>query len=213
MPLQNRITPMGDIVASSERGLFTGNRGIIHDPRTRTLLKRRWTSRAWLICLLEWRGVRRTIMGTRSWTELFFLDEATALAAGHRPCFLCRRAAAQAFQVRFQTGAQVSKPKAPDIDRILHVERLDRDRKRLHELPLPAADLPDGTMIVQDGAPHLILDSLARRWSLRGYGVPTPIREGTARLITPPSTVEALKRGYRPQLHASAVRTLAQDGR
>ena len=85
MPPQNRVTPMGEIVAEPERGMFTGNRGIIHNPRTRTLLNRRWASPAWLICVLQWRGIRRTVMGTRSWTELFFLDEATALAAGHRP--------------------------------------------------------------------------------------------------------------------------------
>ena len=81
MPLQNRVTPMSNIVAEPERGMFTGNRGIIHDPLTRTLLNRRWSSQAWLICTLQWR--RRSVMGTRSWTELFFLDEATALAAGH----------------------------------------------------------------------------------------------------------------------------------
>src|SRR5215813_12925425 len=106
MPLQNRVTPLGDIVAAPERGLFTGNRGIIHDPATRTLMKRRWTSRAWLICALRYRDVRRSVMGPGSWTELFFLDEATALAAGHRPCFLCRRAAAQAFQAGFPINEQ-----------------------------------------------------------------------------------------------------------
>src|ERR1700749_1630966 len=103
MPLQNRVTPMGDIVAEPERGMFTGNRGIIHDPRTRTLLNRRWSSRALLICRLQWSGMRRTGMGTSSWTELFFLDEATALAAGHRPCFVCQHAAASAFQATFPT--------------------------------------------------------------------------------------------------------------
>src|SRR5262249_10825306 len=101
MPLQNRVTPMGDIVAAPERGLFTGNRGIIHDAPTRTRLKRRWTSRRWLICPLHWRDVRRPVMGPGSWTELFFLDEATGLAAGHRPCFLCRPAAARTFQMGF----------------------------------------------------------------------------------------------------------------
>src|ERR1700735_1394005 len=116
MPLQNRVTPMGDIVAEPERGMFTGNRGIIHDPLSRTLLDRRWASQAWLICTLQWRGVRRTVMGTRNWTELFFLDEATALAAGHRPCFLCRRAAAQAFQRAFPRGGQGAIPKARDTD-------------------------------------------------------------------------------------------------
>jgi hypothetical protein len=91
MPLQNRVTPFGDIVAIPQRGMFTGNRGIIHDPATRTLLKRRWASKAWLVCLCEFRGRRRAVMSGRSWTELFFLDEAVALAAGHRPCFFCVR--------------------------------------------------------------------------------------------------------------------------
>lgn len=162
MPLQNRVAPLGDIVASPERGLFTGNRGIIHDPQTRTLLTRRWASQAWLICSLQWRGVRRTLMSAGSWTELFFLDEATALAAGHRPCFLCRRAAAQAFRAVFPANGQGGTPKAHHIDAILHEEPLDGRRKRLHDLTSPAADLPDGAMILQDGAPHLILGGLAR---------------------------------------------------
>ena len=98
MPLQNRVTPSGDIIATPHRGLFTGNRGIIHDPATRTLLTRRWASKAWLTCVCEFRGRRRKVMGGRSWTELFFLDEATAFAAGHRPCFFCRRDDANRFR-------------------------------------------------------------------------------------------------------------------
>ena len=142
-------------------------------------------------------------MGAHSWTELFFLDEATALAAGHRPCFLCQRAAAIAFQTGFPTPNRAARPKAPDIDRVLHTERLDGRRKRLHDLTSPAAALPDGAMIFQDGAPHLILNGQARRWSLRGYGASAaPL--GGARLITPPSTVAALRAGYQPRLHASA---------
>jgi hypothetical protein len=203
MPLQNRVTPMGDIVAEPERGMFTGNRGIIHDPLIRTLLNRRWASHAWLICTLQWRGNRRTVMGTRSWTELFFLDEATALAAGHRPCFLCQRAAAVAFQLAFPAPERVARPKAPAIDQVLHTERLKDRRKRLHDLISPAAALPDGSMIFQDSAPHLILKGLARRWSLHGYGTPTAPLDG-AQLITPPSIVAALRAGYRPRLHASA---------
>ena len=203
MPLQNRVTPMGEIVAEPERGMFTGNRGIIHNPRTRTLLNRRWASPAWLICVLQWRGIRRTVMGTRSWTELFFLDEATALAAGHRPCFLCQRAEAMAFQTSFPTRDRAARPKAPDIDRILHGERLNGRRKRLHDLTSPAVDLPDGAMIFQDGVPHLILSGQAQRWSPRGYDVPTAPLDG-AQLITPPSTVAALRAGYQPRLHASA---------
>src|ERR1700739_2082730 len=125
MPLQNRVAPMADIVAVSERGFLTGNRGIIHDAQTRTLLKRRWVNRAWLICTLQWRDVRRTVMGTGSGTELFFLDEATGLAAGHRPCFLCRRTAARAFQQGFPTAGQAATLKARDIDITLHAERLE----------------------------------------------------------------------------------------
>src|ERR1700687_3279595 len=98
MPLQNRVTPFGEIVAIPQRGLFTGNRGIIHDPAIKTLLKKRWATKAWLVCVTEYKGKRREVMGGRSWTELFFLDEAIALAAGHRPCFLCRRQAAEAFR-------------------------------------------------------------------------------------------------------------------
>jgi hypothetical protein len=211
MPLQNRVTPMGDIVAEPERGMFTGNRGIIHDPQTRTLLNSRWTTRAWLICRLQWRGIRRTVMGTGSWTELFFLDEATALAAGHRPCFLCQHAAALAFQAVFPTCDRAMKPKASDIDRVLHAERLDGRSKRLHDLTSPATGLPDGTIILQDGAPHLILNGLARRWSLRGYGTPTAPLDGSSRLITPPSIVEALRAGYRPCLHASAFHDIGPN--
>ena len=205
MPLQNRVTPMGDIVAEPERGMFTGNRGIIHDPLTRTLLNRRWAGQAWLVCKLQWRGVRRAVMGRGSWTELFFLDEATALAAGHRPCFLCQHAEAKAFQAAFPTFDCARRPMAPEIDRVLHAERLDGRHKRLHDLTSPAAGLPDGTIILQDGAPHLILNGAARRWSLRGYAPPIAPLDG-ARLVTPPSIVAALRAGYRPCIHASAFR-------
>src|SRR5262249_9143527 len=104
MPLQNRVTPFGDIVAIAQRGVFMGNRGIIHDPATRTLLTRRWATKAWITCVCEFRGVRRKVMSRRSWTELFFLDEATAFAAGHRPCFYCRRADAEAFHAAWVAG-------------------------------------------------------------------------------------------------------------
>src|SRR6476469_2118242 len=116
MPLQNRVTPFGEIVAMPQRGLFTGNRGIIHDPATRTLLGRRWASKAWIICVCAFRGRRREVMGTRSWTELFFFDEAVALAAGHRPCVFCQRKAAEQFRAAWGRGNGVSPPKAAEID-------------------------------------------------------------------------------------------------
>lgn len=202
MPLQNRVTPLGEIVADPHRGLFTGNRGIIHDPATKTLLKKRWSNPAWLICLCEFRGRLREVMGGRSWTELFFLDEATALAAGHRPCFYCRRDDANRFRVAWETGNGVAAVRAKDIDAILHRERLDRGSKRLHPLPMPLADLPDGTMVQADGECLLIVKGRPRRWSFAGYGAETVVTE--AMLITPPSTVRALMAGFRPVLHRSS---------
>ena len=115
-PLQNRVTPFGDVVAIAQRGLFIGNRGIIHDPATKTLLGRRWTTKAWLVCLLDYKGRHREVMGGRSWTELFFLDEAVALAAGHRPCFFCRRRDAEAFRAAWETARGWKAPLAPEMD-------------------------------------------------------------------------------------------------
>jgi len=115
MPLQNRVTPTGDIIATPHRGMFTGNRGIIHDPATKTLT-RRWASQAWLTCVCEFKGRRREVMGGRSWTELFFLDEATALSAGHRPCFFCRRDNAVRFRAAWEEGNGVRRVLARDID-------------------------------------------------------------------------------------------------
>src|SRR6516225_97524 len=112
MPLQNRVTPQGEIIATPHRGTFVGNRGIIHDPATKTLLRKRWSTPMWLTCVLEFRGRRRDVMAKRSWTELFFLDEATALAAGHRPCFFCRRASAETFRAAWAAGNGVASPKA-----------------------------------------------------------------------------------------------------
>ncbi len=147
MPLQNRVTPTGDIIGTPHRGMFTGNRGIIHDPATRTLLKKRWASPAWITCVCEFRGWRREVMGRRSWTELFFLDEATAFAAGHRPCFFCRRDDANRFRAAWEKGNCVADIRAREMDSVLHRERLERGKKRLHPLPVPAAQLPDGAMV------------------------------------------------------------------
>jgi hypothetical protein len=197
MPLQNRVDPMGDIIATSQRGMFVGNRGIIHDPSSRTLLNRRWSSRAWLTCTLHWKEVRRAPMSPGTWTELFFLDEATALAAGHRPCFYCRRRDAKDFQARFGDRTSGS---AGAMDEILHRERLDGRAKRLHPLP---AEPPDGTMVLQDGIALLVLGGHGRPWSFDGYGQAVGLRDD-AQLMTPPSTVAALARGYRAVIHPSA---------
>jgi hypothetical protein len=205
MPLQNRVTPTGDIIATPHRGLFTGNRGIIHDPATKTLLKKRWSSPAWITCVCEFRGWRRKVMGGRSWTELFFLDEATALAAGHRPCFFCRRWDANRFRAAWEQGNGVKGIRAREIDAVLHGERLDRGRKRLHPLPMPAEQLPDGAMVLVGEDSFLIARGRALRWSMAGYHEADGAIEN-AMLLTPPSTLRALGAGYRPVLHPSAMR-------
>jgi hypothetical protein len=204
LPLQNRVTPSGEIVSTPQRGLFTGNRGIIHDPATRTLLNRRWSSKAWITCVCDFRGRRRDVMGTRSWTELFFLDEATSFAAGHRPCFYCRRADANRFRAAWEAGNRVSGVHAPDIDEVLHTERLNRKAKRLHALPMPLEKLPDGAMVRAGGESYLIARGKALLWTWDGYREPkNSIRD--AALLTPPSTLSALYAGYRPVLHSSAT--------
>ncbi len=203
MPLQNRVTPTGDIVATPHRGLFTGNRGIIHDPKTKTLT-RRWASQAWLTCSCEFRGRRREVMGGRSWTELFFLDEATALAAGHRPCFYCRRDDANRFRAAWEQGNGVANLLARELDATLHRERLDGVGKRRHELPMPPQQLPDGAMLQEGAQIYLILQGRALAWTHGGYRDGDPAFEG-ALLLTPPSTLRALAAGYRPVLHPSAA--------
>jgi len=202
MALQNRVTPFGDIIAIPQRGMFTGNRGIIHDPATRTLLKRRWATKAWLTCLCEFKGRHRDVMARRSWTELFFLDEAVALAAGHRPCFFCRREAAEAFRNAWALARAVKVPLAAEMDAVLHAERLDHGRKQLHALPRPAAELPDGSAIAAAGDAYILARGRAFRWTEHGYEGPLPIPRPDA-VLTPPSTLAALRADYRPALHPS----------
>ena len=203
MPLQNRVTPTGDIVADPNRGIFTGNRGIIHDPATKTLLKKRWSSPAWITCVCEFRGWRRQVMGRRSWTELFFLDEATAFAAGHRPCFFCRRDDANRFRSCWEQGNGVTDILARDMDKVLHGERLERGKKRLHPLPMPVRELPDGAMVQAGAESFLVLQGKALLWSMAGYrSAERTITDAT--LLTPPSTLRAISASYRPLLHSSA---------
>ncbi|NLS01539.1 hypothetical protein HGP17_32295 [Rhizobium sp. P38BS-XIX] len=203
MPLQNRVTPFGDIVSISQRGLFTGNRGIIHDPKTKTLLTRRWSSKAWLVCECEYKGRRREVMANRSWTELFFLDEAVAFAAGHRPCFYCRRGAAKAFRACWATGKHMAVPSAATMDAELHAERLDHGRKRLHRLSTPLHQLPDGVMVAAGDAAYMLRGGLAYRWIEVGYAPPRHLKTADW-LITPPSIVLAMRAGYHLRLHASS---------
>jgi hypothetical protein len=189
MPLQNRVDPWGELVAASARGLLMGNRGgRIHDSE-QNLGRRRWASRRWIACEMTFKGRRRTVWGD-SYTELFFLDEVTALAAGHRPCFECRRAEAKAFVAGRPLDA---------FDRQLHAERTG-------EKPVvPLAGLPDGAMVDVDGKAYAIRSGKLLRWSFAGYVDAVPVPSGTqAKLLTPPTITAILAGGYQPRWHQSA---------
>ncbi|MEX0957405.1 MAG: hypothetical protein WDZ83_19595 [Rhizobiaceae bacterium] len=214
MPLQNRVDAFGKIHATVARGLFTGNRGVIHDSKSRTLLKRRWTTKAWIICdLVHPRGATRDVFGRNApsggagWTELFFLDEVTALAAGHRPCFYCRRRHAKEFIGCFGDAFAIAEPKATEMDRRLHAERLASGGTAREMSEAEVRKLPDGAMIALGPKPFAIRSGKLLPWSFSGYGeTPSTCRSlpSPAFLITPPTTVAVLKAGYRPVWHDSA---------
>jgi hypothetical protein len=204
---RNRVTPLGELIADPARGLVYGNRGCLHDASGE--IRRRFDGRRWIACRLRFRGWHRhPLMQPGRFTELFFLDEATALAAGHRPCALCRRADYD------RLAALLGVDGADAIDARLHAERLtpDRSARRLHDAA--AGGLPDGAFALIDGAPWLVLGGELLRWSPRGYGerMPRPTG-GRVRLITPPSLVEWLHAGGEPlvpRLHPSALSLLVE---
>ncbi len=205
-PLQNRVMPTGEIVRDPARGMLMGNRGCIHSP-DRTLGVTRWRTKMWISCVLYWRGRRLEVMPPRSrWTALFFLDEATALAAGHRPCGYCRRADHLWLADSWQAASGMSaRPRAAQMDVWLHAERVDRHTRRQVTRPVLAGDLPDGAMVGYDGGSALYCAGRLLPWSFRGYGTPVPVRPRTQlTLLTPPSIVAALAAGYRPLVHPSA---------
>ena len=205
MTLQNRVTPQGEIVAVPERGFFMGNRGVLHDGDKR-LRRRRWALKAWLICRLEFRGRHRAVMTPRRYTELFFFDEATAIAAGHRPCYECRRDAFHAWQQAWKVAAELAAPPpARVMDDQLHRERVDPKSRAPRRWTAPLGALPDGAFIELDGVAHLVLDAAPRRWSWRGYGPAAALDSGkTVTVLTPRASVRVLEAGYRPWLHPSA---------
>ncbi|MFC5584362.1 hypothetical protein ACFPOD_04500 [Nitratireductor kimnyeongensis] len=211
MALQNRVSPFGQLVATQARGAFTGNRGVLHDPDTKTLLRRRWTTKAWIICVCEFRGRRREVMGRNSpkgragWTELFFLDEVTALAAGHRPCFFCRREAAMDFLSSVREVMKDQALKAPDVDEILHGQRLAATGKTQPIAAETLRDLPDGSMIALAEQAYALRGGALYEWRSEGYGsaLSPEIVPPVVQLLTPALTVSALRQGYSPVWHAS----------
>jgi hypothetical protein len=205
MPLQNRVMPTGEIVTDPGRGLIMGNRGCLHG-QGRSLGVSRWRSKLWICCLLEYKGVQRDPMPPGRWTALFFLDEATALSAGHRPCGYCRRADYLAFAQAWRAARHLPRrPLAPEMDAALHAERTDRSRRKLSYLA-PVAGLPGGVMVRLAGQPGLLLNGQVRPWSFRGYGAPARAGPaGPVEVLTPPSIVAAITAGYQPLVHPSAL--------
>ncbi|MCR8723251.1 hypothetical protein [Frigidibacter sp. ROC022] len=187
MPLQNRVLPDGKIVADPARGTLTGNRGCLHDGDRRIV--RRWTTHAWIACRLEWKGVRRVPMTPGRWTELFFLDEAVALSAGHRPCACCRRADYNRFRAAWAAafGAVV---RAPEMDAVLHKARTGAPER------LPVDDLPDGAFLRTDSGPALLWRGLAHPYRPDGYGEGTAV-SGPVEVLTPAPMRAVLTAGYR----------------
>jgi hypothetical protein len=202
-PLRNRVTPAGELIATPHRGTMYGNRGVLHDDDL--ALVRRSQVRRWLVCVLEFRGRRRPLMRSRHYTELFFLDEAVALAAGHRPCAECRHTAYQSFRSAWTAAlALPAKPAADDIDRVLQRERRLVNGARV-TYPAPLSDLPDGVVVEHDDEFWLVYNGGLHRWTPAGYTDRTEKFDGTVAVLTPRATVAAIRAGYRPLVHRSAV--------
>jgi hypothetical protein len=207
MPLQNRVTPLGDLIADPARGLVYGNRGCLHDADGR--IRRRYNGKRWIACRLEFRGWKRgALMQPRRFTELFFLDEATAMAAGHRPCALCRREDYARF-VEIWRGLHPRQVGADAIDAQLHAERLTAhgSDRLLHDAELD--EFADGAFVVSDGRPHLVFGEHLLGWTRAGYAERIPRQPNTrVQLVTPPSLVSVLRSGWQPVVpfvHPSAA--------
>jgi hypothetical protein len=229
MPLQNRVTPFGDLVAVEARGLLMGNRGILHDGDRRIV--RYAQGRRWIACLTSFRGRRRSVMTPRSYTELFFLDEAVALAAGHRPCAECRHVDYQRFREAWAQSVPGAASSADEIDARLHADRLlttgtpaaRRDAEHQSSGTRSSAsgtrttgplrrtylstgpETPDGAFIVVDGRAWLLWDGAMLAWSPDGYRERRPRPDADVTVLTPRSIVEVMRAGYRPIVHPSAA--------
>jgi hypothetical protein len=203
VPLQNRVTPFGELIATPARGALMGNRGCLHDAQRR--IRRPFAVKRWIICVLEFKGRHRTVMTPGQYTELFFLDEATALAAGHRPCAECQRARYDLFRTHW-AGRTRAVPGADEMDGVLHGERLYGLAKQTYSAK-PSA-LPDGAMAADAGGKaYLVQDGALLHWTPAGYGARLkPAADAPLRVLTPRSIVRALARGYPVDVHPSARR-------
>jgi hypothetical protein len=213
LPRQNRVTPFGEIIADPGCGLFMGNRGVLHNADG-TLAKARWRHAHWIICLTKFRGRRRDVMTPGRYTELFFSDEAAALAAGHRPCAECRRAAYNDFRQAWTRGHGADHlVRAPEIDAMLHRQRIEPRSTRRITYRASLAALPDGAFFSRMSAPDVALLKVGGgvwEWRFSGYTLSGELDrdarlDETVDVLTPRSSVAALAGGYRPVLHPSVA--------
>ena len=203
MTLQNRVDPAGEIHAVPQRGLLMGNRGgCLHDDN-RQLSSRRWVSGRWIICVLEFRDRKRTIRAPRRYTELFFLDEATALSAGHRPCFECQRERANEFWLALINAGLLSEnAHARDIDDLVSAEIRSRMKRETDPRSVIPRELPDGALFRSDATYWLKWNRRAWPWSFAGYGE-AQVLPDRGECMTPQATLAAFRAGYRPDVHVS----------
>jgi hypothetical protein len=202
MARQNRVLPTGEIVAHPARGTMMGNRGILHDAHGQ-LGRARWRHPHWICCVLDFRNRQRPIMQPGRYTELFFLDEAVALAAGHRPCAECRRADYLRFRAIWE-AEHGTVANAAALDRALHDSRVTRSRAQIRHAA-PFRDLPDGAFVLMDGTAQLVLGDALHPFSPSGYGAPAAKPSGQADVLTPAPVITVLKAGFRPILHPSVA--------
>lgn len=213
MPRQNRVTPFSTLIATSDRGTFMGNRGCLHDANKQ--IQRQFQGKRWIICLLDFKGRKRSIMTPGQYTELFFLDESTALAAGHRPCAECQRERFNLFREIWAKAnpeiAGTPPPAATTLDAYLHAERLAAVRQT-HRFCNSIDNLPDGTFVADnEQIAYLVLRNQLLRWSPAGYAYPPlPAIRYPARVLTPASVVRTLAAGYPVNIHSSAFQGVEQ---
>ncbi|MEP0330482.1 MAG: hypothetical protein ABJM26_10300 [Anderseniella sp.] len=206
MPLQNRVRPDGEIVTSPARGMLMGNRGgKLHDRETRTLVRTQ-SSRQWITCVLQFKSRQREVMGA-GYTELFFMDEVTALAAGHRPCFECRRKDALSFQAAWKASLALAvAPSAPDMDRVLSAERRAKGGAKV-TWTARSGSLPDGAMVRVDDNVLAVRDRKFLPWTGSGYGAGVPLDLNLdVEVLTPPTIARILHAGYQPIWHPGVER-------
>ena len=203
--LQNRVDPFGNIIATSARGSFMGNRGVIHNQYKQITYA--FKHKAWISCVLEFKGKKRSVMTPDRWTELFFLDEATAFSAGHRPCFECRKEDAKRFKSCWIQGNSSynfsMKTSIREIDKVIHSERIDRDKKKVtHQRT--SSDIPEGTFVLIDDRPYVFAKAKLHLWTPFGYENTIEIPEETMlTVLTPHSILNAFRAGYVPQMKIS----------